>query len=246
MALDEDARNIIRNIDENCKVLYDGYHENVEYAVDVAYHRGHCKYHGKSTLPKTDCECPIVREKRNRRVKRHGLLQQLQEYQQNKDVDRNAKAARGAPRVKTPKCHPELAGFFALDEIMSEIYREVDRWLEDAGRDRTWASQPVKLILMGLAQQAAHFAEARPDLVRTVDRRVERWVGVARSALKITVADSIFDSAVCGNCGGGLSTAHDAGGDMTMIRCVGTPTDPPCGEGYPMGDWLKIYESRQS
>lgn len=245
MALGEDEQKIVRNIEDNCKLLYDGYHENVEYAVDVAYHRGTCPYHGKSTLPKTDCECPIVREQRNRRVKRKGLLEQLQEYQANKDVDRNLKAARGAPRVKTPKMHPELAGFFALDEIMADIFSQVDRWLEEADRDRTWASQPVKLILMGLAGQVGHFAEARPDLARTVDRRVARWVGSARSALKITVADSIFDGAVCGNCSGGLSTGHDGNGDMRVIRCVGTPETPPCGESYPITEWLKIYEGRQ-
>jgi hypothetical protein len=246
MAIDDDTFALIKNIEENCKLLYDGYYENVEFQVDVAYHRGDCKYHGKSTLVKDDCKCPVVREKRNKRLKRDALLKQLQEYQQNADVDRNPKAARGAPRVKTPKMHPELRGFFALDEITSEVYRCVDRWLDEAGRDRTWASQPVKAVLMGLAGQVAHFAEAQPDLVVTVDRRVERWVAMARRALKITVADSIFDGSVCGNCGGGLATGHDPAGDMTMIRCVGTPETPPCGDGYPMGEWLKIYESRQS
>jgi hypothetical protein len=243
MSLEGEAREILERLRENCKILAEGYEERVEYRVKVAYHRGECKYHGKSTQPKDDCECPVVDEGRTRLIRRPGLLFQLKEFQQHKDVDRNPKAARGAPRVKTPKCHPELNGFFALDEITGDVYMTVDRALEEAGRDRSWATESVGIVVNNLPGQVAHFVETRPDVARHLARRSARWVETARRALKITVGDAVFEGTVCGNCGGGLATPWDASGD---VRCVGTPTDPPCGETYPMSEWINLYERGRS
>lgn len=243
--MDEETGKVIRRIGDNAKLLYEGYSEKVEYAVDVAYHRGECKYYSKSTLPKDDCECPVVREQRVRNIRRKGLLSQLHDFARNKDTDRNPKAERGAPRIKVAGRPPgDMGGFFTLDEIMCDIPYVMDRVLEECGRDRTWASQPVGSILIGLASQCGHFAESRPDQLRVVDKAARRWVESARSTLKITVGDSIFESVVCGNCGGGLSTPWGNRGDHDVV-CVGTPETPPCGHTYPMGEWIKLYEDHQ-
>lgn len=235
----EEAAGMLERLKENCTLLGAGWQEPVEYAVPVTYHRAECP------RSRVTCECPQVTEKRTRYVKRPGLLEQLKEFQANKDVDRNAKAARGAPRVKTPKMHPELAGFFVLDEICTDIYMTVDRALEECDRDRAWASMATQHVLAGLTTQVSYFVESRPDVARTVVKATDKWVAQARRALKISVDDSMFESTVCANCGGGLSTRHDHAGDLREIVCVGTPSDPPCGETYPMSEWLKIYEGRQ-
>lgn len=246
MPLEGELRAIVDRIDEKCQLLYSGYSEQVDYRLDVAYHRNVCEYHGKSTLPKEECECPVVSEKRTRQIKRKGLLDQLREFAQNKDTDRNTKAERGAPRIKVAGRPPgDLAGFFALDELECEIVRTVELVLEEVGRDRTWACQSVKHILIGLANQCCHFAEARPDQLRVVDKATSKWVDSARSTLRISTRDTIFDSVVCGNCGGGLSTPSGNRGESD-VRCVGTPEQPPCGETYPPGEWLALYERSQA
>jgi hypothetical protein len=297
--LSEEARNLVVRIDENCKLLYEAYLEKVEYSLGVAYHIELCPHHGRSTKPK-DCPCEVVHEKRVRQVRRPGLLDQLREFAANKDTDRNPKAERGAPRVKTAGRPPgDMGGFFALDELECDIPAVADRFLEAVGRDRTWAAQSVRLILLGLAGQvsaalsSAGFEEARLDSTmidsgddrlrdcedrlpdrkadlhgckddqgegdhgtkisdhetpfdhaRKVDLAVTRWVDLARRTLKITVQETIFDKIVCGNCGGGLATPAGNRGDHD-VRCVGTPTDPPCGETYPPGEWLRLYEDQQ-
>lgn len=242
MAVSEEAQVILDRIEDNCQLLWDGYTERVDYVVEVAYHRGACQYHGKSTLPKDDCECPVVSEKRTRQIKRKGLLHQLQEFKENKDTDRELKAERGAPRIKVAGRPPgDLGGFFTLDEISVEVVNLTDRVLEEVGRDRTWASQSVFGILRGLSGQVAHFVEARPDQARVLDKACSKWVDLARSTLKISTRDTIFDSVVCGNCGGGLSTPAGNRGEAD-VRCVGTPDTPPCGETYPPSDWLTLYE----
>lgn len=232
---------ILKRIEENCKLLYDGYSERVDYVVAVAYHRDHCKYFSKSTRPQEDCECPSMEEGRVRRIRRECLLDQLQEFAKNRDTDRNAKAERAAPRVKKAKLMPELNGFLAYDEIVSDIYSTIDRMLVEAERDRKWGAQQVKHILMGLSQQVGYFVESRPDVARMVDSSASRWVASARSALMITVGDSMFESVTCGNCGGGLATPWGNRGEAD-VRCVGSPTAPPCGETYPMAEWIKLYE----
>jgi hypothetical protein len=243
--MDPDAQAIIKRVGDNCKLLYEGYSEGVEFVVDVAYHRYGCEYHGKSHKPK-GCDCTVTREKRVRSIRRPGYLEQLREFAQHKDTDRNAKAERGAPRVKTAGRPPgDLGGFFALDELECDIPTVVDRALEEAGRDRSWAVQPVRLILIGLASQVAEIlADGRPDVARDLDLAARRWVESARSTLKITVGDSMFDAVTCGNCGGALSTPWGNQGDAD-VRCIGTPTDPPCGETYPPGEWLRLYEDHK-
>jgi hypothetical protein len=244
MPTESEAR-LIQRVYDNCKLLYDGWDEEVEYVLPVTHHVSGCKWHGKTVVKKAGCEntCETSNEKRKRTVKRKGLLDQLQDYQANKDTDRNPQSERQAPRVKKVKFMPELNGFFALDEIMSEINIEVDRFLDEAGRDRTWAAQPVRMTLQGLRIQVAHVIETRPDLCEHLDKKLKGWVATARSTLKITVGDAIFDGVVCGNCGGGLASPWGNRGEAS-VRCVGSPSDPPCGHEYPMSDWLKIYEGR--
>jgi hypothetical protein len=246
MPLTGEAQVIVDRIDENCKLLYSGYTEHVDYNLEVAYHRNSCSHYGKSTIPKEDCECPVVNEKRVRQIKRKGYLDQLREFAQNKDTDRELKAERGAPRIKVAGRPPgDLGGFFTLDEIECEIPYIVDRVLEEVGRDRTWACQSARHILIGLANQCCHFADARPDQLRVIDKACSKWVATARSTLRISTRDTIFDSIVCGNCGGGLSTPAGNRGESD-VRCVGTPEQPPCGETYPPGEWLTLYERSQA
>jgi hypothetical protein len=240
----EEGKDLLKRIEANCKLLYDGYSESVEYRVAVAYHRDGCQYYAKSRTPKDDCECPVVNEGRAKRIARPSLLEQLQAFAVNRDTDRNPKSERGAPRVKTPKCHAELAGFFTYDEIVSDIYAVVDRAMEEAERDRLWATSPVAHILAHLHNQVAVFVEARPDVARTLDRAARGWVEKARSALMITVGDSVFQSVTCGNCGGGLSTPWGNRGEAD-VRCVGTPAEPPCGHTYPMSEWITLYEDHK-
>lgn len=236
------ADDVIDEIRENCKLLYDGYYENVEFAVEVAYHRGDCRWHGRASVPKDDCECPVVVEKRVRRKKRHGLLQQLREFSQNRDTDRELKAERGAPRTKVAGRPPgDMEGFFTLDEIECNIPYVVDRALTEAGRDRTWAAQPTRAILMGLAGQTGFFIEAHPDQALDILRATRRWVEQARASLRISTRATVFESVTCGNCGGALSTPAGNRGE-TDVRCIGTPEQPPCGETYPPGEWLELYQ----
>lgn len=245
MVHDEGVKQTLLRIEKNCKLLYEGYPEKVDYYLEISYHRESCQWYGKSTTPKVDCECPVVVEARTKHVNRPGLLRQLEQFARNKDTDRNPKAERGAPRIKVAGRPPgDMGGFFTLDEIMCDIPSVIDRVLEEVGRDRTWASQPVKAILMGLTGQVMHFAEARPDQARVVDKATGKWVKQAQDALRITVGDAVFDSVVCGNCGGGLSTPWGNRGDHE-VRCIGSPTDPPCGHTYPMGEWIKLYEDHK-
>lgn len=236
---------VIVRIRENAEVLGSGYNESVDYSLPVGYHSGGCPHTAATGKVMGDCKptCRVVNERRTRNIRRKSLLEQLQDYQANKDVDRNPKAARGAPRVKTPKMHPELAGFFALDEIVTDIYSTIDRAMAESGRDRNWVSSPTKYILAGLANQMTYLLDDHADIVREVDRKLTGWVATARRTLKITVADAIFDGMVCGNCGGGLASPNGNRGEAS-VRCVGTPDEPPCGHEYPMSDWLSLYEGR--
>lgn len=235
----------LMRISQNCKLLYHGYEERVDYTVEVKYHRSSCEYYSKATQKYNDCDCPIANEKRSRNVKRPGYLEQLQQFAQNKDTDRNPKAERGAPRVKVAGRPPgDMAGFFAVDELTCDIVNVVDRALDEVGRDRTWACGPVTQVLAGLATQVSYFAHSRPDVLRDVDKAAARWVSTARSTLRISTSDSFFDSVVCGNCGGALSTPW-GNQDGADVRCVGTPSDGPCGETYPVSEWLRLYEQRE-
>jgi hypothetical protein len=237
-----EAQAVLDRIEDNCQLLWDGYYEHIEYSVEVCYHRGDCKHRG-TTAPKGDCEnCPVVNEKRSAQKKRPGLLQQLQEFKEHKDTDRELKAERGAPRIKVAGRPPgDMGGFFLLDEITCEATALVDRVLEEVGRDRTWATQSILSLLRGLPLQVSYFVESRPDQARLIDKACQKWVDSARSTLKISTRDTIFDSVVCGNCGGALSTPAGNRGDSD-VRCIGTPTAPPCGETYPPGEWLALYE----
>lgn len=243
---DREIEHLLKSIKANSELMFSGYHENVEYVVKVTYHEKLCEWHGHGNFAR-DCDCEIVNEKRVRQVKRPGYLEQLKDFAAHKDTDRNAKAERGAPRVKVAGKPPgDLAGFFALDEIATDVYMTIDRILEEGGRDRTWASGTTHDIFRGIDLQAKYLAEAgRPDLVRSIDKAVRGWVAKSRSALKITVGDAMFDGTVCGNCGGGLATPWGNVGDSD-IRCVGTPTEPPCGHTYPMSEWMSLYEGSRS
>lgn len=230
---------ILERIGANCRLLYEGYYEPVEYTVPVAYHRNGC-----DRVPVT-CKCPVTNERRSNKVKRPGYLRQLQEFAAHKDTDRNPKAERGAPRIKVAGRPPgDMAGFFAHDEIVCDIIATVDRVLEEVERDRTWAASPVHEILMALAGQVGHFIQARPDQARVIDKAAASWVAKARATLRISTGDAVFDSVLCGNCGGGLSTPWGNRGDHAVV-CIGTPSDPPCGESYPMSEWVKLYEDHK-
>ena len=240
MGMTEETKKLLHQIRQDCNLLAEGYDEKVEYKVPVAYHRDVCPIRAKA---KTSCECPVVNEDRVRWVKRPGLLGQLKNFQQNKDVDRNPKAARGAPRVKKPKMHPELAGFFTLDEICAEAYTVMDKVLEEGGRDRSWAAQNVVLAIAGLPGQLVHFAERRPDLIATTAAATGGWRRKAEGALRLAVSDSIFEGTVCGNCGGALSVPWSVDGD-SEVRCIGTGVEPPCGETYPVSEWVRLAKGR--
>lgn len=240
--MDDEEHATITRIADNCKLLYSGYPERVEYTVDAPYHREHCPFHGKIYM--TGCDCPKIREKRTRSVQRPGYLAQLKEFSAHKDTDRNPKAERGAPRVKVAGRPPgDMAGFFTLDELMCDIPSVVDKALEEAGRDRTWAATSVPTILAGLATQTGLFIEARPDVARVIDKAAARWVAVARGALKVGASDGMFEGAVCGNCGGALATPWGNRGE-SAVSCAGSPSEPPCGQTYPMSEWIKLYEGR--
>lgn len=232
----------VQRIEQNCQLLYHGYDEKVDYVVEIAVHAKDCVWYGKTNRQRP-CECEVVKEKRARNVRRPGLIQQLREYAANKDTDRKPKAERGAPRVKTAGRPPgDMAGFFAVDELECEITALVDRAMEDAGRDRTWASLPVQTVLEGLARQVSWFIDERPDLARDVDKAAAAWVAKARSTLRISTSEAIFDSVPCGNCGGSLGTPWGNVGEDD-VRCIGSAETPPCGETYPMSEWMRLYES---
>lgn len=225
---------LLDRLERNCQALGDGYKERVEYKIPV-------KYHDKATCTGGTCECPVKEESRTRMAKRPGLLEQLREYQQNRDTDRNPKAARGAPRVKKPKLHPELGGFLALDEITCDANMLLDRIFEEAGRDRTWLVERggIASVMNGLPYQVQQFVEARPDLARDVLKATDKWIRQAKAALRVSVADAMFEGYVCENCGGALSVAWD---NSTDVRCAGSPETPPCGHTYPMSEWVQLYE----
>lgn len=245
--LDEEEQKIVNRVADNCQLLYDGYTEKVEYVVDVIYHRAECVNRNRmESVPDVACTCPVAGEKRVRQVRRPGLLRQLRDFAANKDTDRSPKAERGAPRVKVPGRPPgDMANFLTLDEIECAIPLAVDRALEEAGRDRTWAASPVSSILIGLSGQVSYLIGAgRPDIARDLDKALQGWVRQARETLRITVGDAMFSTVVCGNCGGGLSTPWGNRGDHD-VRCVGTPSSPPCGETYPVSEWLRLYEDHK-
>jgi hypothetical protein len=232
-----DAKEALNRIEGNCKTLGSGWSEQIQYTVAVKYHVDGCK----QRLMGGACSCPTKDEKRSKYVKRDGLLDQLKDFQANKDVDRNPKAARGAPRVKKVKYMPELNGFFTLDEITTDAYMLLDRVYNEGGRDRTIVASPLKVILSNLTYQMTQINNAgHDDLVREVLTATDRWVLAARHTLNLTVAEAQFADMLCGNCGvGGLSIAWD---NSSEVRCIGTPAELPCGETYPMDSWIGLYE----
>lgn len=245
MTVEEGVKALLMRIEDNCKLLYAGYSEKVEYKLSVAYHRNTCEHFGRTTSPR-ECPCPVAEESRVRNQRRPGLLDQLKAFAANKDTDRNPKAERGAPRVKVAGRPPgDLGGFFALDELSCAIPATVERVLIEAGRDYTWACQSVNHTLMGLSVQVGNFAEERPDLVREVDRAVTGWVESARSTLKITTAESIFDAVLCGNCSVGALSSPWGNRGETDVRCIGTPSEAPCGHTYPASEWVRLYEDHK-
>jgi hypothetical protein len=183
----------------------------------------------------------VANENRTKTVRQPGLLVQLKEFQQHKDTDRERKAERGAPRVKTAGKPPgDLAGFFTLAEITCEAYTFIDRILTEAVRDRSVAALPIKDTLRGLPYQVSQFADTHPDLAHECAKATRRWLDKARRTLKLVTGDAMFAETVCGNCGvGALAIAAD---NSSEVRCVGTPAEPPCGETYGMGDWVGLYE----
>lgn len=227
---------IIERIDKNCTLLGSGWKERVDYTIPVTYHKKEiCQPQNKP------CGCPLENEKRTKYVNRESLLEQLRLYNQNRDTDRNPKAERGAPRVKTAGKPPgDVTGFLTLDEITVDAYSTLDRIFEEAGRDRMYlVDRSLKGVFNGLTYQVTQFIESRPDLARDILKATDKWVRQAKAALRMTVSDAMFGDTVCGNCGGGLKVAWDNSSDVT---CIGTPTDPPCGETYPMSEWVALYE----
>jgi hypothetical protein len=240
MALEPEPRRYRERVYANVQSLVIGTRESIEYTVPVAYHRlDACELKGANRVT-TKCTCPVKDEKRVRSQKKPGLLDQLRDIASYKDVDRNPKSQRGAPRVKTAGKPPgDLSGVFTLDEIVCDIYVTVDRTLEEAGRDRECAAGPVAEVLSGLTTQIEYFGNERPDLARRLAQSTDKWVGQAKATLRITVADAMFGDTVCGNCGGGLKIAWDNNSDVV---CIGTPSSIPCGETYPMSEWVALYE----
>lgn len=238
MTYNKEAGLIIKALRSNCERLTAGYEEKVDYKVKVAYHGATCRYHGRTNQPRLSCDCRTEEEARVRTIRRPGLLLQLRDYQKSKDTDRNPKAERAAPRVKTPKSHPELAGFFTLDEITVDVYTTVDRALEQAGRDRGWASDNILAVIGGLASQVGYFVDTHREVAQGILAASYKWVNQAERTLNITVADAQFADTVCGNCNGGLAIAWDNSGE---VRCLGTLTTPPCGATYGPGDWLELF-----
>jgi hypothetical protein len=213
---------------ENCKLLVSGYRERSEYVDMVKYPDG----------PKP--------ETRVRHIQRRGLLDQLEAYSKNRDADLSPKAARGAPRVKKAKLNPELNGFLTLDEITCDIYMSLDRLFEEAGRDRTFLSQPIRVVVGSLPVQLRYIIESgRPDIARKIAGLTDKWVDMARRTLNQKVGDAMFGDTVCGNCGGGLTAPARIEGEDAVVRCIGTPTEAPCGEEYPASEWLELYERQK-
>jgi hypothetical protein len=214
---------LLERLGNNCTALGAGWKERVDYTVPVTYGDGR-----------------IEHEKRVKYVNRESLLEQLRLFNQNRDTDRNPKAERGAPRVKTAGKPPgDVTGFLTLDEITCEAYSFLDRIFEEVDRDRLFLTQPLKAVLAGLTYQVRQFVESRPDLARDILKVTDKWVRQAKQALRMTVSEAMFGGTVCGNCAGGLAVAWDNSSD---VRCVGTPTEPPCGETYPMSEWVALYE----
>ena len=234
---DPAAKRCHARISTNAGLLVSGWTERIDYVVEVATHE--C---GRTApLSTAHCECPTEKEKRSRSVQRPGLLEQLSEFKKHKDTDREPKAERGAPRVKTAGRPPgDLQGFFTLDEITCDVYSTADRILEEAGRDRSYiAGLNVQQALLALPYQCSRFGDERPDLAHQLAKATDNWVGAAKRALRMTVSDAIFGDTLCGNCEvGGLAIAWDNNSD---VRCIGTPAQPPCGHVYPMSEWVSLY-----
>jgi hypothetical protein len=96
--------------------------------------------------------------------------------------------------------------------------------------------------------QVKYMIEAgRPDLARRIAHLTSKWVDQARRTLNQKTGDAMFGDTVCGNCAGALRVpARVAWDDQGVeVECVGTPTTAPCGETYPMSEWLELYESQR-
>lgn len=225
-------REYIETVDANTKLLTTGYYEQVEYVEPRRYPDGQ-----------------VVNEKRTRQVKRDGYLKQLEDFGNNRDCDLNPKAARGAPRVKKPKLNPELNGFLTLNEIICDINCQLDKIWDEVERDRTWLAQKPLIMLPALANQVRYILDTtgvdHTEVARRIARLTDKWVDMARRTLNHTVADTMFDGTVCSNCGGALAVPARVEGMQTVVRCVGTPAAPPCGESYPASEWLALYERSQ-
>lgn len=240
MVASKEEERYVETVMANCKLLVSGYRERIEYQEPVKYHSPDCV---RATMKVAECDCRVEMETRARHVQRRGLLDQLDDFTKNRDCDLSPKAARGAPRVKKAKLNPELNGYLTLDEITCDVYMSLDRIFEEAERDRTYLSQPVRVILPGLANQVRYMIDAgRPDLARQVSKLTRKWVDSAKRTLNHTVSDAMFGDVVCGNCGGGLVGPGRVEGEGAIVRCAGSPAEAPCGQEYPASEWLELYE----
>jgi hypothetical protein len=231
-------RGCVQAVSDNCDLLTRTNREKIEFTEMVKYHTGPA--HHADT-----CECPEKPERKARFVNRPALLDQLKNYSREKDCNLSPQAERQAPRVKKAKLNPELNGFLTLDEITVDIYSSLDKVFEKGERDRRWLVEPIHTILQGLPNQTSYLvALGHHDLAHEVRRLTDKWVDMARRTLNHTVPDTMFANTVCGNCGGALVDVREPG-QQPVVRCKGTPAEPPCGTEYPPSEWLKLYQGER-
>lgn len=128
----------------------------------------------------------------------------------------------------------------------------VDTIHEQADRVHRWLSMRITLIEMSTAPKRspesclyAIRAMVRTTLLTDAElastlQTTTQLVSQARQMLGYDVRRVMLANMVCHECGGALGVAEDA---STDVKCMGSPTAPPCGNTYSRMQWLDLMSS---
>lgn len=175
-------------------------------------------------------------EARAKTVRYPGLLYQLTRATDAAIVGpQQERGAPNKPASRPPGCMAPLDLIDTINEEAAALY--VNLWWQVKGTEPRLTTKRGKALLLRNLGVLAEQAHEYPHLVRDMSRTSGSWVSRARVMLGYQRPYVMLASTVCGECGGGLTVAEDAGTD---VRCVGTPDGSACGVVYRQHDWIAM------
>ncbi|MFD8117065.1 hypothetical protein [Streptomyces microflavus] len=216
---------LCEEISDLVKQLNRGWREKVHYRINI-------------TLKN---EMGVTTEERAKTVAHPGLLAQLKEFEQNGDNGPRDGAERSAPNKPGSRPPGNMRGFHLLDEISVEVIRFTEDCYLNLSGPAENALCSVDELLDQLQRMAFNYADTQPEMVEEIRVRLRKWVRTCRLALSHDLRETMLADTVCGECGGALAVGK---GEVTDVRCIGTPEAPSCGLRYKREDWLALLEAQ--